>query len=399
MNIALSAAADPGPLPGTTRPALLIVDDEEANLRLYGAVLKDCGAELVMASSGAQALAASQRREFAMILLDVRLPDMSGFAVARQLREAEPAVVAPIVLVSAVHTADNDAFRGYDLGAVDYLFSPVVPAILRAKAAVFIRMHRMNQDALGQRIAMELAYRELHDAHAELEQFSFTVAHDLRTPLSHVCGISTMLLSQCAGVLDVRSQKLLAMMNASALGMVILIEDLLQLSRATEGLLVREPVDLSALARKAATDLAAADPGRDVRWHLGDGVSAQGDPGLLQAALTNLLANAWKYSARAKSPCIEFGRVRSDGADVYFVADNGAGFDATAAAGKPFRPFQRFHARDDFEGNGIGLALVQRVISRHGGRIWVESSPGAGARFLFTLPGSADPTLIEAKSR
>ena len=176
-----------------TFPSILIVDDDGTNRRVFRAVLKDIGAELHVAASGEEALAACAKREFAMVLLDVHLADMSGFDVARRLREAVPAVTAPILFVSAVYTDEADAFRAYDLGAVDYLMSPVVPSILRAKAMVFLRMFRMHQEAIDQRVAIEAAFRELRSAHVELEQFTHSASHDLRTPIANISGMAQLL--------------------------------------------------------------------------------------------------------------------------------------------------------------------------------------------------------------
>jgi two-component system, sensor histidine kinase and response regulator len=377
-------------------PAILIVDDQAVNRRLYQAILKDCGAELVLAASGDEALAASRERTFAMILLDVRLAGLSGFDVAQQLRDRDPDTASPIVFVSAMHVREHDAFRGYRLGAVDYMLSPVVPEILRAKAAVFVRLHRLRAEALAQALVVEQAYRELRSAHAELEQFSWTVSHDLRTPLAQMTSFVELLQWHAGATLDARSQQYLAHMAAVAQRMRGLIDDLLALGKVTSGDVRRESVDLSRLAGEVAAEIESTSPPharREVQWVIEPGLFAEGDVRLLRLALANLLGNARKYCATSEQPRIELSRVPHVGVTaehpVFCVADNGAGFDVDAAGQRLFMPFQRFHSDAAFAGSGIGLSIVQRVVVKHGGRIWAESAPGKGARFFFSLPAVA----------
>ncbi|HVQ26017.1 MAG TPA: ATP-binding protein [Planctomycetota bacterium] len=367
-------------------PALLIVDDQETNQRLYRAALKDIGAELLAAGSGEESLRLCRQRSFAMILLDVHLSGMNGFEVALRLREAGLAEATPIVFVSAVYVHEANAFRAYRLGAVDYILSPVVPQILRAKAAVFLRLHRMRREAEEQARAMERAYRELRSAHTELEHFSHSVSHDLRTPLGQIAGFAQLLQARNGAQLDDKGRECLEHVIDAARHMNGLIDDLLDLSRMTRSELQGEPVDLSALAREVARSLNDASLARPVQWRVEDGLQVHGDPRLLRAALTNLLGNAWKYTAQQPRPEVTLERTERDGQPVYCVRDNGAGFDVQAAGERLFRPFQRFHPSRQFEGTGIGLAIVQRVVVKHGGEIWAESTPGAGATFCFTLP-------------
>lgn len=373
--------------PSTDTPRLLIVDDHEPNVRLYRAVLKDLGAEIDTAVRGEHAIALCTQHDYAMVLLDVHLSGMSGFDVALRLREADPAVTTPIVFVSAVYTHEDDAFRGYRLGAVDYLLSPVVPGILRAKAAAFIRLQRLRHETQAQHLAMEAAYRELRIAHTELEDFSSSVSHDLRTPLAQMITFADLIRIRSAHALDATSLGYLDHLSEAGRRMNALIDDLLALAGLTRRELHPEPVDLSALAREVAGELEGAQPTRAVGWNVAPGLHASGDAGMLRAALSNLLGNAMKYSAHRDDPHIEFGRVEHEGQPTFYVADNGAGFDVEAAGDRLFRPFQRFHPGTAFEGTGVGLAIVQRVVARHGGSIWAQSAPGRGARFFFTLPG------------
>lgn len=221
-------------------------------------------------------------------------------------------------------------------------------------------------------------------ASREYEAFSYSVAHDLRAPLRGIDGFSKTLLDDYSGALDQDGQRYLRRVRENAQHMGQLIDSLLRLARVSQSELRREPIDLSALARSVVNRLRSMQPERQVEVLIADGLSADADVRLLEVVLENLLGNAWKFTGKLQQARIEFGRAREDGEDVYFVKDNGVGFDM-AYASKLFGVFQRLHAANQFEGTGIGLATVQRIIHRHGGRIWARSEPDHGAVFNFTL--------------
>lgn len=228
------------------------------------------------------------------------------------------------------------------------------------------------------------ANRELAGTNAELQSFSYSVSHDLRTPLRSIEGFSQIVLEDYADRLDEEGRGHLERVKAASRHMSNLIDDLLDLSRVTRKPLHRQTVDLSALAREVAAELRAADPDRRVTLDVEENLRTEGDAGLLRVALENLLSNAWKFTAGKEEARVEFGSDIGE-ESTYYVRDNGAGFDMNYA-GKLFGAFQRLHPAEEFEGNGIGLATVQRVIRRHGGRVWAEGTPNHGATFYFTLP-------------
>ena len=234
--------------------------------------------------------------------------------------------------------------------------------------------------------AEELALRaeELARANAELEQFSYSVSHDLRAPLRAIDGFSRVLLEDFADELGEEGESYLMRVRANSQRMGALIDDLLDLSRITRSPLRREEVDLSALASSILAELEGSAPERRVETEITEGLVVNGDPGLLTVALENLLGNAWKFTSREPEARIEFGVTDRDGFQAFYVRDDGAGFEM-AYADKLFAPFQRLHGDREFEGTGIGLATVQRVIHRHGGQVWADSEPGEGATFYFTL--------------
>jgi light-regulated signal transduction histidine kinase (bacteriophytochrome) len=238
-------------------------------------------------------------------------------------------------------------------------------------------LQRLNDSLRHQKEACELANREL-------ESFSYTVSHDLRAPLRSINGFSEILLEDFGAALGNDGRRYLEKIRESASYMGQLIDDLLSLARVTSSPVEHADVDLTAVAHRIASWLRAAAPERDAEIVIDEGVRAHGDPTLLAVIVDNLMSNAWKFTSRRAGATIRFGCDERDGKPVYFVRDNGVGFDM-AAAKNLFMPFQRLHSREEFEGTGIGLATVQRVVHRHDGKVWAESAIGNGATFYFTL--------------
>ena len=393
---------------------MLLVDDQPENLLSASAVLDSLGEEVVLAESGREALLRLLDDDFAVIVLDVMMPDMDGFETASLIRQRERSRYTPIIFLTALGRSEEHMLRGYDLGAVDYMTKPFVPEILRSKVSVFVELKRKSallrrQSAVLENRNIELQraidrsrraeeeikalnrhlerrLQELAEVNHELEAFSYTVSHDLRAPLSRIGGFSRALLDFHAGQLDETGILYLNRIDQSAQRMCDLVEELLNFSRLTRVEMAEESLDLSALVRGFAADLTSRDPERNAEFEIEPGVTAWGDPVLLRAALLNLMENAWKFTRNRSCGRIEFGMQQTLTGPVYFVRDNGAGFDMKDA-GRLFHPFQRLHKESDFEGTGIGLATVERIIRRHHGRIWAEGEAGRGAAFYFTLSG------------
>ena len=239
------------------------------------------------------------------------------------------------------------------------------------------RISALNED-LERRVA------ELGTLNRELESFSYSVSHDLRAPLRSIDGFSQALLEEYEGALDDQGRDYLRRIRAATVRMGDLIDDLLTLSRVTRREIRRERVDLSALARGIAQQLARSDETRRAEFTIASDLAASGDAQLLRVALENLLGNAWKFTSKEPVARIELGVGQQDGHRVYFVRDNGVGFDMAYSA-KLFGAFQRLHREAEFPGTGIGLATVHRIVTRHGGRVWAEAEIGKGATFYFML--------------
>lgn len=248
-----------------------------------------------------------------------------------------------------------------------------------------IERQQAEQRAQTLNQGLRQAILELKAVNKELEAFSYSVSHDLRAPLRSIDGFSQALLEDCQDQLDTTGQDYLRRIRSATQRMGRLIDDLLTLARVTRSEMRREQVDLSRIASRLCTDLQQGQPERQVEWVIQPGLSAQGDAHLLDVVLENLLNNAWKFTSKHLQSRIEFGMIfQENGIPIYFVRDDGAGFDM-AYADKLFGPFQRLHGMHDFPGNGIGLATVQRIVHRHGGRVWAKGVVEGGATFYFTL--------------
>jgi two-component system, sensor histidine kinase and response regulator len=392
---------------------ILLVDDQPENLLSASAVLESLGQEIIRAESGREALRQLLDKDFAVIVLDVMMPEMDGFETAALIRQRERSRLTPIIFLTALGRSDDHMLRGYNLGAVDYMTKPFVPEILRSKVSVFVELHRKSvllahQSALLESRNAELQHAiqrswqaeeeikalnrhlerqldELNQVNRELEAFSYSVSHDLRGPLSRMAGFSKALIEFHSASLNDEGRIFLKRIETSANRMCELVEDLLNFSRLTRVEMKQEKVDLSAVLSGIAAELQGRDPQRVADFDIAPGVTVWCDPILIRAAMANLLENAWKFTRKHATARIEFGVTGEPEAPVYFLRDDGAGFDMRDSA-RLFSPFQRLHKSSDFEGTGIGLAIVERIISRHGGRVWAESEIEQGATFFFTLP-------------
>jgi two-component system, sensor histidine kinase and response regulator len=380
------------------RVNILLVDDQPANLVALEAMLQGLGQNLIRAESGREALKWLLTHEFAVILLDVKMPDMDGFETAALIRQRDKSRHTPILFLTAADNSQNHAVRGYAVGAVDYLIKPVVPEFVRSKVAVFVELAKKSELlrrqtqllAESEQAALELAetraelVRDLEHKNRELESFSYAVSHDLRAPLRRIDSFSRAILESQSDKLDESGRRYLDRVREASQQMSQLIDDVLYLSRVTRADLREQDVDLSSLAQLILTRLQESEPARKAEVKIRPGVIVTGDGQLLRIALENLIENAWKFTSKQAESRIEFGVTQASGEPTYFIRDNGAGFNMTYVD-RLFGPFQRLHAHGDFPGSGIGLATVQRIIHRHGGRVWAEGLVGQGATFQFTL--------------
>jgi hypothetical protein len=510
--------------------AILMVDDTPDKLLALEAALGDMGEQVVRAESGREALRLVLRREFALILLDINMPGMDGFETAALIRQRKSSAHTPIIFITSFSTADVEVYRGYSLGAVDYLFTPVTPEVLRSKVAVFVELAKKNREIKRQaevlrrveeermqrrldeaterlewetrrnyffRLSIELlaitnysgvftqtnptwqrtlgygedelhghglqefihpddvattnevigsileadtslyfenrfrakdgTYRwlgwtiapfaaegllyifardmterrerenEIHRLNGDLEQrtlslqllnqelesFSYSLAHDLRTPLRSISAYSEMMAGGEAGELTSEAMKMIHTIQRNSGRMSQLMDDFLAFFRVARKDVKQENIVMTSIAREAIATV-SVDSKRQVDFKIGALPPAKGDPAMVLQVLVNLISNAVKFTGQKKKAEIEIGCLADRVPTVYFVKDNGVGFNMKYYS-RLFGVFERLHRREEFDGTGIGLAIVQKIVQRHAGSVWAEAVIDHGATFYFTL--------------
>ena len=386
---------------------ILTVDDSLTYLHEVAAQLRQEGYDVIPARSGEEALELLSVQSVDCILLDLVMPGLSGQETCRRIKSSTAWRDIPLIM----HTALGEQaamIEGINAGADDYIAKSSDLEVLCARVRAQLRRKQFEDEnrnireellqkeveVVAANSARELAeiratfVDELKSKNIELEAFSYSVSHDLRAPLRSIDGFSKLLLVDYADKLDAKGQDYLHLVRESAQRMGELIDDLLLLSRVGRADLSRDQIDLSEIARGVSEELKKKDPDRHVKWCIEDQLLVEADSGLMRVAFDNLLGNSWKFTAKVSAPRIEVGTDQQEGVAVFFVRDNGAGFSMEYAE-KLFNPFQRLHAESEFEGTGIGLATVHRIIDRHGGRIWADSAVDHGATFYFTIPPAA----------
>lgn len=361
---------------------LLVVDDEAAHMTALSHTLEDAGYDVTAFASAAQALQALHERSFDLILTDLQMPGMNGIRFLNAAQQTDPNLVG---IVMTGHGAIDTAIEAMKAGALDYVLKPfkmstITPVLSRA---LEVRRLRLEISQLQQQVREHVA--ELEAANKELEAFSYSVSHDLRAPLRAISGFSSILAENYAIRLPNEAQRLLSEITTSAERMRQLIEHLLHFSHLSRQPLNRQPVKIAAMVQEISAELQKQESPRQLHVHIGDLPDTAGDPILLKQVFHNLLSNAFKFTRNQDLPEVKVGCRQQEQETIYSVCDNGAGFDMRFA-GNLFQAFHRLHSATDFEGTGVGLSLVQRIIHRHGGRIWVEAAVNHGATFYFTLP-------------
>jgi len=422
--------------------ALLIVDDEPANLAVATDYLAGYGFQIKIAQTGETGLELARLAQPDLILLDVRLPGIDGFETCRRLKADVRTQDIPVIFMT-VATKTEDKVTGFEVGGVDYITKPFQQEEVLARVTTHLHLRQLTRmleeqneqlqsvqealyranESLEQRVAertaelaqvnailqeqiaerkraeeeirrlnRELEQRvldrtaQLKTANEELEGFVYSVSHDLRAPLRHIDGFLELLQQRrTTEALDEHSRHYMSNISSAARRMGQLIDDLLAFSRMGRNEMSKMPVDLNALTQEIVQELAPETQGRAIRWRIADLPTVSGDRAMLRQVLTNLIANALKFTQGRTPAEVDIDCQAGEKETIIFVRDNGVGFDM-AYADKLFGVFQRLHSTEEFEGTGIGLANVRRIINRHGGRVWAEGEVNQGATFYFSLP-------------
>jgi len=409
------------------RTTILIIDDDPNNLAIVTGFLEEYNFTILVAEDGESGL---ERAEYALpdlILLDIMMPGIDGYETCRRLKAAAGTKDIPVIFMTALSDVEHKV-KGFEAGAVDYVTKPYNREEVIARVGVHLRIRELTNnlqqanaflekrvqertaelgrtnrelqeeillrkraeeeirklnEELEQRVAIRTA--ELEQSNSQQESFSYSVSHDLRAPLRAIDGFSRILLDEFVRQLPNEAKGYLERICSNAQRMANLIDDLLTFSRLGRQPLTKRKVESTTLVRDVLVEeLRDEHEGRQIEMIVGELPPCDADPQLLRQVYFNLLSNALKYTRNCDLARIEVGTVHQDGRSVYYVKDNGAGFDMRYTD-KLFGVFQRLHDKHEFEGTGVGLAIVQNIITRHGGNIWAEAEIGKGATFYFTL--------------
>ena len=382
-----------------------MVDDREENLLALETILQNENYALVKANSGKEALSILLNDvDFHLILLDVMMPVMNGFETAELIYSREKLVNIPVIFLTAMDIEGN-IYKGYQAGAIDYIRKPIIPDLLKVKVKAFVELSEKTRALVRQeqelrianeKLELEITERKLSEAKIKslneilqrrleqvesLDSFNYSVSHDLISPLTSIIALTNLLKDM---PIDDEAIKLVNLITTSSDRMTKLIRDLLHFSRQACEEISSTEFSMRDLVNEVVQDVALSIPLDKTQVVIHDMPTVQGDNTMLKQVWTNLFSNAVKYSQKKENPRIEIGAKQEQDKFVYFIKDNGAGFDMKNY-NKLFEIFQRLHSEKEFNGTGIGLAIVKRIVNKHNGKIWAESNPGNGSNFYFTL--------------
>jgi two-component system, sensor histidine kinase and response regulator len=416
--------------PPRTNIQILVAEDSPTQAEQLKYCLASRGFAVTVATNGKDALVAAAETKPDMVISDVMMPEMDGFALCREIKSRTGLKDVPVVLLTSL-SSPQDVLKGLESGADNFIRKPYdkkyllsrIEHILKNRELrktqqmeegvnlsfggqeYFITAERQQildllistyEGAVQLNEEFETEQRALQAANKDLESFSYTVSHDLRGPLRQIDAYCALLQESHGATLDTEAQRFLNIIRNTTKNMARLIEDLLDMARLGRQRIAVRMTDLSAVLDSVLQELQAEAGTRNIEWRIGTLPMVACDPGLVRPVLSNLLANAVKYTRRREHAIIQVDHLMTGGETVIFVRDNGAGFDPRYAD-RLFGVFQRLHTADEFEGTGVGLATVQRIIQKHGGRVWAEGEVDKGATFFFTLgPAPVDLSEISA---
>ncbi|MBF0546743.1 MAG: response regulator [Candidatus Riflebacteria bacterium] len=348
---------------------ILVIDDLPSNIEVLAELLKT-DYEIIFATSGKKGIELATKEFPDLIILDVMMPEMDGFETCSQLKKSEITKSIPVMFVTALGEEVSES-HGLEIGAIDYISKPINPEIVKTRVK--------NQ------IELQKTSKELELKNRELESFCFAVSHDLRAPLRRIQSFSQILAEDFSEKLDDSGRNVIEKICSGCAQMEDLISSLLRFSFISATEMKQNKFDLSKMAEEICNTLNEMEKNKNSEVSITPEMEITADSELIRVVMTNLLNNAWKFTGKKDKRIIQIGLTTKKGLNTYFVKDNGAGFDMKYAH-KMFGVFQRLHAKTEFDGNGLGLFITQRIIEKHGGKIWAEGELNKGATFYFVLP-------------
>jgi two-component system sensor histidine kinase/response regulator len=374
--------------PAGLKPNILIVDDRRENLIATEKVLKPLGVSIFKATSGNEALSLILRQRFAVVLLDVQMPEMDGFETAMLMQEHDSMQGVPIIFVTAISKEDQYATRAAEIGAVDYVFKPINPDILKSKVKVYVDLHVQREEILTLNANLQ-QYNE------ELERFAYICSHDMQEPVRMMNSYAGLLHANYQRTLDERGQKYLKLIDENAKSMQKMIQDILIFSRVGREAITIDTVDCNHIASETLARFEETIKDKGAFVTCGELPTLRTSQTLLRVLFQNLIGNALKFHDGSKKPAVEIAAERQSNCWRFSVRDNGIGINADFRD-RVFTIFQRGHRKEDYPGTGIGLSTCSKFIRLYGGDIDFDSIPGEGTVFFFTLPDS-DEAILPAK--
>jgi len=360
---------------------ILIVDDNPQNLRALKAILEEQDFSVRAAINGQLALDSMSIDIPDLVLLDIMMPDKNGYQVCEEMKANELTKDIPVLFISALDDL-SDKMKAFSVGGVDYIPKPFYAKEVLARVNTHVNLYKSKKELLRVNQQLVEKTRNLERVNNELHSFSYSVSHDLRAPLRSITGFSQILMEDYHSNMDEVATGYLNTIIRNAKHMEQLIDDLLQLSKISQAELSRSTINLSEMVTQSLNNLLQLVDSGKLEVKIAENISCRCSPKLAGIAISNLLNNAWKYTQYVENPKIEFGKSEFDGKETYFIRDNGIGIDMKYAS-KIFMPFHRLHREEKYEGSGIGLATVKKIIDVHQGVIWVESQPNEGSTFYF----------------
>ena len=404
---------------------IMVVEDSKSQAMILKSLLKKHDYKVRHFEEGSSAFKAAMAEPPILIISDILMPVMDGYELCEKVKSNKALKDIPIILLTTLQDS-MDIIKGLQAGSDNFITKPFDPKYLLSRInyllanrelryqgtsdlvleimfngqkyainserkqildlllSVYENAIQQNHQLMEAQAALQRSNEHLISMNRDLEAFSYTISHDLRTPLNHI-SMSAQLLSQhYMDKLDEAGASYVETIHSTTRSMAEMINDLLQFSRTGTINILPQPIDLSEMCRKVMEWIHQDDPQRKIEVKIDDNMHINADHSLLMVVVKNLLGNAWKYTSKTKNPSIRVGSLHKDGQTIFYVKDNGAGFDPNRALNL-FTPFVRLHSQDEFIGTGVGLATAKRIIEKHGGKIWAEGETGKGASFFFTI--------------
>ena len=368
-----------------TRPNILIVDDRKENLLATERILRHLDAGIFNANSGNEALSLVLRHRFAVVLLDVQMPEMDGFETAMLMQEHESMHGVPIIFVTAISKEERYATQAAEIGAVDYIFKPINPEILKSKVKVYLDLYVQREHILKLNTSLQ-------QSNEELERFAYICSHDMQEPARMMNSYAGMLDERYGTILDEKGRKYLRFITDNALHMQKMILDILAFSRVGREEMKPEAVDCDQIVKTVLAKFETIMTEKRAKIQCGSLPTIKASPTLMHVLFQNLIGNALKFQDGSRAPEIDIRSEARDGLWQFSVRDNGIGINPDFHE-KVFAIFQRLHRREDYPGTGIGLSTCKKFIEIYNGKIWFESMADEGTCFFFTLPQEAKLSL------